>query len=187
MSPNCDFSVFLLLWPWQLGQGHKNLISSYYVQNIYPCKFGKNPTTGSQDIVQTRKCHADANALNSIFPLPIGLGINNIVTKIYSCCHYFFHFFAVIVAKQNQLLCDCHMTTTCSNFKTVMHPVLWNLQWHVWSSFCSFCHFIIYQVGWMWWTVNVTVTKCITVTYQITLKLKINKNKHIFLHIFSTF
>ena len=28
------------------------------VPNTYPRKFGKNPTTGSQDIVQTRKCHA---------------------------------------------------------------------------------------------------------------------------------
>ena len=28
---------------------------------MYPWKFGKNATTSSQDIVQTRKCDADAN------------------------------------------------------------------------------------------------------------------------------
>ena len=38
---------------------------------IYPCKFGKNPTTGSQDIVQTR--NGDANRIqtkNSMSPSP---------------------------------------------------------------------------------------------------------------------
>ena len=59
-TPTMNFSVFLLLWPWKLGQGHQNQI--YYVQIIYPWKFDKNPTTGSQDIVQTRKSHTDANA-----------------------------------------------------------------------------------------------------------------------------
>ena len=28
---------------------------------MYPWKFSKNPITGSQDIVQTRKCDANAN------------------------------------------------------------------------------------------------------------------------------
>ena len=36
-----------------------------YVQIIYPWKFGKNPTTGSQYIMQIRKCHADT-------PMPAG-------------------------------------------------------------------------------------------------------------------
>ena len=57
-----EFSDFLLLWPWKLGEGHQNPISLRYVPIIYPWKFGKNPTTGSQDIVQKRKCHADTNA-----------------------------------------------------------------------------------------------------------------------------
>ena len=33
-----------------------------FVPIIYPKKFGKNPTIGSQDVVQTRKCHAYADA-----------------------------------------------------------------------------------------------------------------------------
>ena len=41
-------------------------------------KFGKTPNTGSQDIVQTRKCHANADAkgirTKSIFPLPLSWG-----------------------------------------------------------------------------------------------------------------
>ena len=28
MSPNCEFSVFLPLWPWKLGQDNQNLTSS---------------------------------------------------------------------------------------------------------------------------------------------------------------
>ena len=46
----------------------------FYVLIIYLCKFGKNPTTGSQDIVQTRKCHANANWIrnkNNIYPTPL--------------------------------------------------------------------------------------------------------------------
>ena len=52
-----------------------------YVPIIYPYKFGKNLTTGSQDIVQTRKCDANANTdadasansirtKNKMFPSP---------------------------------------------------------------------------------------------------------------------
>ena len=40
---------------------------------LYPCKFSYNPPTGSWDIVQTRKCHADANRIhtkNNMFPSP---------------------------------------------------------------------------------------------------------------------
>ena len=68
MSPHLEFSLFLLLWSWKLGQGHQNLISSLLcpvlcnVPVIYPWKFGKNQTTGSQDIVQTRKCDANADS-----------------------------------------------------------------------------------------------------------------------------
>ena len=41
--PHLEFSVLLLLRPWKLG--------------IYSQKIVKNLTTGSKDIVQTRKCH----------------------------------------------------------------------------------------------------------------------------------
>ena len=37
----------------------------FYVPIIYPLKFGKNRTTASQDIVQTRKCHANANGIDT--------------------------------------------------------------------------------------------------------------------------
>ena len=53
-----EIDVPLLLWFWKVCQCHQNLLS--YVPIIYPRIFGKNPTTGSQDIVQTRKCAADA-------------------------------------------------------------------------------------------------------------------------------
>ena len=68
---------FLLLWPWKLGQSHQNLISSLLCPNYRSWKFTKNPTNGSQDIVQTRKCEAntntDANA-NEIIIIIIILG-----------------------------------------------------------------------------------------------------------------
>ena len=51
-SPHREFLVF----PWKLGQGHQNLISSLLYPN-YSWKFGKNPTTGSKYIVWTRQCN----------------------------------------------------------------------------------------------------------------------------------
>ena len=50
----CDFE--------KLDQGQQNLISSLLCPNYISIKFGKNPITSSQDIVQTRKCDNDANA-----------------------------------------------------------------------------------------------------------------------------
>ena len=61
--PHYEFSgVFLWLSPWKLGQGHQNLISSLLSSHYIPVKICESPTTGSQDIMQTRKCDADANA-----------------------------------------------------------------------------------------------------------------------------
>ena len=63
--PHCDFSDFLLLWPWKIGQSRKSnqcfVMYQIYI-NVYLWKFGRNPTTGSQGIVQTRKIDADADA-----------------------------------------------------------------------------------------------------------------------------
>ena len=81
--PRREFSVFLQLWPQKLGQGHQNLNVSLLCPNYTSWNFGKNPKTGSQDFVQTRKCHADADADASIngirtkinmHPLPVGGG-----------------------------------------------------------------------------------------------------------------
>ena len=46
-----------------------------YVQILFPWKSGKNATTASEDIVQTRKCHATASAIgihmkNNMSPSP---------------------------------------------------------------------------------------------------------------------
>ena len=46
--------------------------------HVYPWKFNKSPTTGSQDIMQTIKCDANADATgihtkNNV-PLPLGGG-----------------------------------------------------------------------------------------------------------------
>ena len=51
------------------------LVSSLLCPNYVSIKFGKNPTTGSQDNVQARKCHANADAK----PMPTS---NGICTKI---------------------------------------------------------------------------------------------------------
>ena len=58
-----EFSVFLLLWPWKLGQSHQNLIRSFLCPNYLSIKICKNQITGSQDIVQTWKCHAYVNGI----------------------------------------------------------------------------------------------------------------------------
>ena len=78
--PTTKFSVFLLLWltirSWSPKSSH-----FCYVPIIYPWKFVKNPTAGSQAILQTRNSHADANAnanastnricaTNCMFPSP---------------------------------------------------------------------------------------------------------------------
>ena len=71
-----EFSVFLLLWPWKLGQGHQNLIVLCYVPIIYPWNIG-NLTTGSQDIVQTRKCWCQRAPQQNRYVLPlVGGGTN---------------------------------------------------------------------------------------------------------------
>ena len=88
--------VFLWLWPLKFSQGHKNLISSLHVPIIYPWKFGKNPTTGSQDIVQTRKCdsdvdantYADANGIHTKINMSSSpeVGVHN---NVHPCIPYF--------------------------------------------------------------------------------------------------
>ena len=60
MSPplwNFSFSTPVTLK--KLGQSHQIKSVLCYVQIIYPWKFGKNPTNGSQVTVQTRTCDAN--------------------------------------------------------------------------------------------------------------------------------
>ena len=65
-----------------------------YVPIIYPQKFGKNPSTGSQDIVQTKKCDSEAYRIrtkNNMSPLPVGVGHKYGLphyAKMYSCVKY---------------------------------------------------------------------------------------------------
>ena len=48
------FTVFIVWWPWKLGQGHQNLIIFFLViPMIQYIKFGQNPFFGSRDRVQT--------------------------------------------------------------------------------------------------------------------------------------
>ena len=52
---------------------------------MYPCKFGKNLTTGSQDIVQSRKCHTNAEIhTKTICPPPFRWVVitNNLTTTV---------------------------------------------------------------------------------------------------------
>ena len=42
-------TIFIVWWPWKLGQGRKNLINSFN----YPKDTGQNPSFGSRDRVQT--------------------------------------------------------------------------------------------------------------------------------------
>ena len=59
--PPCELSVFLLLWPYKLGQGHQNLISSLLCPNYISMKIWYESTAGSYDM-QARKCEAKAYA-----------------------------------------------------------------------------------------------------------------------------
>ena len=62
---------------------------NYYVQIIYPGKFGKNPATGSKDIVQTRKWNSDTDANgirtknNTSSPLWWGVGGGGIINHFF--------------------------------------------------------------------------------------------------------
>ena len=57
------FSFNLLLWPYKLGQGHQNLISFFVMSQLYSHEnLARIQPLSSQDIVQTRQCHAHANA-----------------------------------------------------------------------------------------------------------------------------
>ena len=50
-------TVFIVWWPWKLGQGHQNLIKSsnlLTIPKLQYIKFGQNQSFGSRDRVQTR-------------------------------------------------------------------------------------------------------------------------------------
>ena len=77
--------IITMWWPWNLGQGHQNLIKSLNHPNITIwslarimslCKFGKNPPFGSGDSVQTRS-YADADRIcikSNMSPLHFSCG-----------------------------------------------------------------------------------------------------------------
>ena len=61
MSPNLNVWFFYCCDIENLGKVTKIYSVLCYVPIMSPWKFGKNQTTGSHDVVQTRKFHADAD------------------------------------------------------------------------------------------------------------------------------
>ena len=48
------FTVFIVWWPWKLGQCHQNLINSF-IPMIQYIKFGQKPSFGSRDRAECRQ------------------------------------------------------------------------------------------------------------------------------------
>ena len=47
------FTVFIVWWPWKLGQGHQNLTNPFIIPMIQSIKYGQNTSFDSRDRVLT--------------------------------------------------------------------------------------------------------------------------------------
>ena len=56
MQTMAHFTVFIVWWPWKLGQGHENVTHPFNYPNYTTYKFALNPSFGSRDRVQTSLC-----------------------------------------------------------------------------------------------------------------------------------
>ena len=97
MSSHRKYVVFLVLWPWNQVKVTKIKSVIRFIHIIYPWKFGKIPTTGLQDIMQTRECDADANRIRTrinMSPPPLDGDIRNSLSPYIYIYSYIiqFHF-----------------------------------------------------------------------------------------------
>ena len=81
------FTVFIVWWPWKLGQGHHNLFKSLTIPMLQYMKFGQNQSFGSSDrcckqvflgqksLIRsagvTLKMRSKSPKSKHVFPLPI--------------------------------------------------------------------------------------------------------------------
>ena len=91
---------------------------------MYPWKYGKNPSTGAQDTVQTRKCHAKANGICtklSMSPSPYVVDI--ITAKLLHLKYTQCQLNPFSQADQNRYLCKQCSTSRLIWIYTVCHSV----------------------------------------------------------------
>ena len=77
------FTVFIVWWPWKLGQGHQNLLF-FIIRIIQYIKFGHNPSFGSRDRVQIGFFGQNFTFKVLMWPWKLGQGHHNL-TIFFAC------------------------------------------------------------------------------------------------------
>ena len=84
-----SFLVFIVWWPWKLGQGHQNLLKSlnHLIVRIYEyMKFCQNPSFGSRDRVQTSIFWSNSENFKVfivLWPWKLGQGHQNLFESLH--------------------------------------------------------------------------------------------------------